>query len=101
MDLRIRYIAKRHKFQVVCFHQQGKAALHIATENGHLDIADLLLHHKAFVNAKSKLGLTPTHLAAMKGWTEIVQVLVEKYDAAIDALSLVSSVPTICFSTAI
>ena len=47
--------------------QHGKAALHLAAECGHEDVADILLLHKAFANAKSKIGLTPLHLAAQNG----------------------------------
>ncbi len=52
-------------------------------------MADLLLMHKAFVNAKSKLGLTPLHLASQNGYNKLVKVLIEKHGATIDALSLV------------
>lgn len=47
--------------------QHGKAALHLAAECGHVEVADVLLTAKAFVNAKSKIGLTPLHLAAQNG----------------------------------
>ncbi len=72
------------------YFQHGKAALHLASENGHEEVADLLLMHKAFVNAKSKLGLTPLHLASQNGFNKLVKVLIEKHGASIDALSLVS-----------
>lgn len=52
-------------------------------------MADVLLWHKAFVNAKSKLGLTPLHLAAQNGYNELVRLLIETHGAVIDALSLV------------
>ena len=45
----------------------GKNALHVACENGHMDCAELLLEHKAFANAKTKLGLSPVSLAAAQG----------------------------------
>ena len=61
----------------------------MAAENGHEEVADLLLMHKAFVNAKSKLGLTPLHLASQNGFNKLVKVLIEKHGATIDALSLV------------
>lgn len=67
----------------------GKAALHLAAENGHEQVADVLLWHKAFVNAKSKLGLTPLHLAAQNGYNDLVRLLIETHNAVIDALSLV------------
>ena len=61
----------------------------MAAENGHEQVADVLLWHKAFVNAKSKLGLTPLHLAAQNGYNDLVRLLIETHSAVIDALSLV------------
>jgi ankyrin repeat protein len=49
-----------------------------------------LLDSKAYINAKTKLGLTALHLAAQKGYKDIVDMLVTKFSASIDALSLVS-----------
>ena len=69
---------------VVC-GQHGKAALHLACENGHRPVADTLLWHKAFVNAKSKQGLSPLHLAAANGFNPLVKLLLETHGAAIDA----------------
>jgi ankyrin repeat protein len=62
----------------------------LAAERGHEDISDILLSHKAFVNAKTKLGLTPLHLGAQNGSASLVRQLVETHLASIDALSLVS-----------
>lgn len=70
--------------------QHGKTALHLAAENGHEQVADMLLYQKAFVNAKSKHGLTPLHLAAANGNVALVKLLVGKHAATIDALTLVS-----------
>ncbi len=69
--------------------QEGKAAIHLAAEQGHQDIVDILLAHKAFVNTKTKLGLTPLHLSAQSGSARLVRLLVETHQASVDALSLV------------
>ena len=53
--------------RVDVFDEYGKNALHVACENGHMDCAELLLEHKAFANAKTKLGLSPVSLAAAQG----------------------------------
>jgi len=39
------------------FNQTGKAALHLAAERGHLDVAQELLEQRAYVNAKTKVLL--------------------------------------------
>lgn len=67
----------------------GKAALHLAAENGHEQCADVLLRKKAYVNARSKSGITPLHLAAQNGYTKLVKLLIETHKAAIESLSLV------------
>ena len=68
--------------------------MHLASQRGHVDIVDVLLSHNAFVNAKTKLGLTPLHLGAQSGSAHLVSLLVTKHQASIDALSLVSVVVT-------
>ena len=65
------------------------SALHLASESGHGAVCDALLAHNAFVNSKSRVGLTPIHLAALKGYTELVRSLVTVHGATIDALTLV------------
>ena len=72
------------------FQAQGKAALHLAAENGHLQVAEALLGKKAYVNARSKSGITPLHLACQNGYTRLVKLLIETHKANIESLSLVS-----------
>ena len=69
----------------------GKAALHLAAERGHEQVADVLLAHRAYVGAKSKLGMTPLHLAAENGYTSLVEMLVYTHKAQVDTNTLVSS----------
>lgn len=76
---------------MICRIQEGKSALHLAAENDHKDIAVILLSYKAFVNAKTKLALTPLHLSAQNGSSNLVQLLIKTYQACTDALSLVSA----------
>lgn len=74
----------------ICFSSQhGKAALHLAAERGHREVAQILLTSKAFVNAKSKLGVTPLHLSAQNGHNELMKMLILNHGASIDALSVV------------
>jgi hypothetical protein len=53
----------------------GQTPLHIAAFNDHVDVAKLLLAHKADVNAKANNGATPLHLAAAKGFKDMVELL--------------------------
>ncbi|KAJ5207925.1 hypothetical protein N7449_002304 [Penicillium cf. viridicatum] len=57
---------------------RGKTALHIATAHDRADIVQLLLAHKAAVNAASDGGWTPLHNACDKGCEEIVRILVSE-----------------------
>ena len=78
--------------------QFGKAALHLAAEHGHDKVAEVLLSHKAFVGAKTKLGMTPLHLAAENGFVTLVEILIMQFKAAVDALTLVRLLITLRFN---
>ena len=91
------------------FDEHGRTSLHLAAESGHTAVSDLLLVHKAFVNSKTKLGITPLHLAAQQGHLEMVsgdvlcrgdrvgrcevRLLVEKHSASLEAGTLESQTP--------
>ena len=62
----------------------------MAAERGHEQVADVLLSHRAYVGAKSKLGMTPLHLAAENGYASLVEMLVNEHKAQVDAYTLVS-----------
>ena len=55
----------------------GRTPLHIAAEEGHKEIAELLIAAGADVNAKDSVGFTPLHEAAWKGHKEVVELLID------------------------
>ncbi|XP_060553271.1 serine/threonine-protein phosphatase 6 regulatory ankyrin repeat subunit C-like isoform X2 [Ruditapes philippinarum] len=92
--LEVAKILLNHHARVDVFDEaHGKAALHLAAENGHDQVADMLLWNKAYVNAKSKSGITPLHLAAQNGYNTLVRLLIQTHKASIDALSLAKKTP--------
>ncbi|GHU22519.1 hypothetical protein FACS189472_15410 [Alphaproteobacteria bacterium] len=52
-------------------------ALHVAVENGHYDVVQLLLKSGAFVELKNRLGDTALHAAARTGNVPIAKLLVK------------------------
>src|ERR1019366_4309153 len=56
----------------------GNTPLHCAAAfDLHKDVAELLLAHKAEINAKNKEGETSLHLAALAGRKDVSQLLLE------------------------
>jgi hypothetical protein len=63
---------------------KNKSLLMLACSRGHLEIARLLLLHRADVDRRDECGQTPLGVAALRGDTEMVSLLLE-YGADIDA----------------
>jgi adenylate kinase len=56
--------------------QHGNTVLHIATQNGHLDIVNFLFTQAGIrVNAQNKKGHTPLHMAIQYNYQEVADVL--------------------------
>ncbi|AIL64603.1 Ankyrin repeat protein [Rickettsiales bacterium Ac37b] len=62
----------------------GRTALHIATEHGYLEIAELLINKGANINARDPYGKTPLCIAVEKNEREVMKLLIDK-GANIDA----------------
>jgi hypothetical protein len=66
--------------------------LHLAANEGHLEIVKLLIDNGADVNGDSIANLTPLHGAALAGHTEVAAFLIEK-GAQIDIKSINGKTP--------
>lgn len=53
----------------------GNFTIHIAAQNGHLGVVELLIEKKASVNVQNKTGQTPLHMAIEYDYYSIVQAL--------------------------
>jgi hypothetical protein len=70
----------------------GQSTLHLAAENGHKDVAALLLAKGAKVNAWNNNHDAPLHLASRNGHKDVVELLLNK-DAAVDSQSIGGRTP--------
>ena len=52
--------------------------IHVAAQEGHLNIVEYLVNQKADINAKDKDKWTPLHCAAEKGHLSVVEYLVNQ-----------------------
>lgn len=59
-------------------HQNGYTALHIASKQNQVEVANSLLQYGASANAESLLGVTPLHLASQEGRPDMVSLLISK-----------------------
>ena len=55
----------------------GATPLHLASENGHKEVAYFLLERGTDVSAQNKNGETPLHRASQRGHAEVVDMLIE------------------------
>ena len=56
-------------------------------------VCQCLLDKNAFVNSKTKKGITALHFAASKGYTDLVDYLVNKHGASIESLTIKKQTP--------
>ncbi|XP_006267399.1 protein phosphatase 1 regulatory subunit 16A isoform X1 [Alligator mississippiensis] len=66
--------------------------LHIASANGYLEAAELLLEHKASMSAKDHDGWEPLHAAACWGQVQLVELLVA-HGADLNGKSVLDETP--------
>jgi ankyrin repeat protein len=53
-------------------------SLHLAADQGNLEVAEMLLQHGADINSRNIGGKTPLHLAAVQGHVEVAQMLLQR-----------------------
>ena len=80
----------KHRVRVYVFDEHGNAVLHLAGENGHEGVVDVILWHRTFVNNKSQAGVIPLHLNAENCYNKLDKVLVETQDGHTAVISLLS-----------
>ena len=70
-----------------------KDEIFLIAECGSMAVCQCLLDKNAFVNSKTKKGITALHFAASKGYTDLVDYLVNKHGASIESLSIKKQTP--------
>ena len=69
----------KHGASAVFTQSDGIAPVHIAAQNGFVDIAESLLQHRPeTIQSKDKAGHTPLYYAAANNQSEMVKLLLEK-----------------------
>ncbi|TNN59473.1 Protein phosphatase 1 regulatory subunit 16A [Liparis tanakae] len=70
----------------------GATLLHIASANGYVSVAELLLEHRALVEGKDSDGWTPLHAASCWGQIQMVELLVAN-GASLETKSVLEETP--------
>ena len=73
-----------HGADINAQNKDGRTPLHVAAENGRVEVVRVLHEHGANIGAEDDAGRTPLHLAASYGSVQTVHVLLE-YGANIGA----------------
>jgi len=58
--------------------ESGFAALHVACQEGHIRVAEILLQGGASLEQETKDGRTPLYIASWKGYSNIVEELLRR-----------------------
>lgn len=69
-------------------NNKGATALHLASQNGHLLIVEMLIQSGTEIDAQTLLGVTPLHRAVRAGHEHITRVLLE------NGADIMKSLPT-------
>lgn len=78
---------RREKLDINLRGKEGYTALHFACQQGHVDLAKLLIAHGAKLETRNSKLMTPLHLAAQNGHSSIAEMLLSK-GAEINAKTL-------------
>ncbi|XP_047206223.1 protein phosphatase 1 regulatory subunit 16A [Girardinichthys multiradiatus] len=70
----------------------GATLLHIASANGYMSVAELLVDHRAQLELKDSDGWTPLHAAACWGQIQVVELLVA-HGADLNSKSVLDEMP--------
>ena len=66
--------------------------LHLACQNGHASVAELLLNRDADVNSKNKYVMTPLHLACQYGHVRVAELLLNR-NAVVNSIDKAQRTP--------
>lgn len=79
----IEYFLKEKKLNAFleCFDNYSNTSLHMATENGHSPIVDILLEHGVDLNAKNEENMTALDVSCRKGFFEISKTIINNYSS--------------------
>jgi ankyrin repeat protein len=75
-ELILKYVVNSQTVSCAIF-QLGRTPLHAASEKGHVEVVEFLLHHDVDLNAHDEDGNCPLHTAAENQQTQVVQLLLD------------------------
>ena len=71
------FLVVEYGADVMAQDNDGSTALHQASSNGHVDLAQFLVEHGVDAMAQDKEGATPLHRASQYGHVDLTRFLIE------------------------
>ena len=62
---------------LIATNLDGDTPLHLASQNGHFEVVEVLLRNNADANIRNASCKTPLHIAAEMGYAEIVKAMID------------------------
>lgn len=83
----VRFLVRDHNAVIDILTLRKQTPLHLASQNGQLEVCKLLLELGASIDATDDLGQKPIHAAAQNNYSDVVKLFLQQHPSLVNATS--------------